>query len=147
VAALTVAPAVWLPLTARRPSTIVLWPLYLVGYVPTTMVPLYMTGSLHQVLPLEVGLVTSMAILGLMVRVRPPSIRLPHLSMSAFTWLLVGSAILSCLYILAVFGIHALPSLANVYTTRAEFGAAQAGTAIGGYIVPWAANAINPLLM
>jgi hypothetical protein len=34
-----------------------------------------------------------------------------------------------------------------VYVTRAQFATEQGGTALGGYIVPWAANVINPLLM
>src|SRR6266540_2401499 len=63
VAGLAAAPAAWLPISARRPSTIVLWALYLVGYVPTAMVPLYLTGDLDAVLPFEAGLVSSMAIL------------------------------------------------------------------------------------
>lgn len=147
VGALAAAPAAWLPLSARRPSTIVLWPLYLVGYVPTLMVPLYLKGDLGTVLPFEVGLVSSMVVLGLILRVRAPAIRLPHLSLGAFTRLVTGLAVLCILYIGAVFGVHALPSLSDVYTTRAEFGAAQAGAVGSGYVVPWAANAINPILM
>jgi hypothetical protein len=147
VAALAAAPTAWLPLSACRPSTIVLWALYLVGYVPTAIVPLYLERDLGTVLPFEVGLVSSMVILGLIVRVRTPGIRLPRLSLTAFTRLLIALAVLSTLYIAAVFGVRALPSLADVYATRAQFGAAQAGAAAGGYIVPWAANAINPMLM
>src|SRR5919202_1288329 len=67
VAAITALPAVWLPIAARRPSAIVLWTLYLVGYVPTAMVPIYLTGSLHRVLPFEIALVSSMAVLGLLL--------------------------------------------------------------------------------
>jgi hypothetical protein len=147
VAVLTAAPAAWLPLSASRPSTIVLWALYLVGYVPTTMVPLYLEGDLDRVMAFEVGLVSSMAILALMVRVKPPAIRLPHLSLTAFTRLLTALAVLCIVYIAVTFGVRALPSLADVYTTRAEFGAAQGSAVAGGYIVPWAANAINPMLM
>jgi hypothetical protein len=147
VVALTALPAAWLPIAARRPSTIALWTLYLVGYVPTAMVPIYLTGSLDTVLPLEVALVSSMALLGVLVRLRPPAIQLPHLSLPAFTGLLVGLGVLSSLYIAVTFGVHALPSLSDVYATRAQFAAEQGGSAAGGYIVPWAANVINPLLM
>jgi hypothetical protein len=147
VAGIAATPALWLPLAARRPSSIVLWTLYLVGYVPTVMVPIYLTGSLDRALPFEISLVSSMAILGLLLRLRPPSIQLAHLSLTAFTRLLVGLGVLSLLYIAATFGVHALPSLSDVYATRAQFASEQGGTAIGGYIVPWAGNAINPLLM
>src|ERR687887_1396407 len=34
VTALTALPAVWLPLSAGRPATILLWGLYVAGYVP-----------------------------------------------------------------------------------------------------------------
>ena len=41
-----------------------------------------------------------------------------------------------------------MPGLASVYDTRADFRAVVGGSsAAAGYIVPWAGNAINPLLM
>jgi hypothetical protein len=147
VVAITALPAAWLPIAARRPSTIALWTLYLVGYVPTAMVPIYLTGSLHTVLPFEISLVTSMAVLGLLLRLRPPAIRLPHLSLPAFTRLVVALGVLGLLYIAGTFGVHPPPSLSDVYVTRAQFASEQGGSALGGYIVPWAANVINPLLM
>jgi hypothetical protein len=147
VATIAALPAAWLPISARRPSTIALWTLYLVGYVPTAMVPIYLTGSLEAVLPWELALISAMAVLGAIVRLRPPIIQVPHLSLSGFTWLLVALSVLTFLYIAATFGLHPPPSLSEVYVTRAQFAAVQGGTAVGGYIVPWAANVINPLLM
>lgn len=147
VATIAALPAAWLPISARRPSTIALWTLYLVGYVPTAMVPIYLTGSLEAVLPWELALISAMAVLGAIVRLRPTIIQVPHLSLSGFTWLLVTLSVLTFLYIAATFGLHPPPSLSEVYVTRAEFAAVQGGTAVGGYIVPWAANVINPLLM
>jgi hypothetical protein len=147
VAGLAALPAAWLPLSARRPSTIVLWTLYVVGYVPAVMVPIYLKGDLDPILAFEVALVSSMAILGLIARVRAPAIRVPHLSLTGYTRLLTGLAVLCLLYIGATFGVRALPGLADVYATRAQFDAAEGGAAAGGYIVPWAANAINPMLM
>jgi len=147
VATIAALPAAWLPIAARRPSTIALWTIYLVGYVPTAMVPIYLTGSLEAVLPWELALVSAMAVLGAIVRLRPPLIEVPHLSLSGFTWLLVALGVLTFLYIAATFGLHPPPSLSEVYVTRAQFTALQVGTAVGGYIVPWAANVINPLLM
>jgi hypothetical protein len=147
VAVLTALPAAWLPLPARRPSTIALWTLYLLGYVPATIVPLFLEGDLNTVLPFEAALVSSMAILVLIVRVRPPLVRVPHLSLTAFTRMLTALGLLSSLYIAATFGVHSLPGLAEVYTTRAQFNTVQAGAAAAGYVVPWAANVINPMLM
>jgi hypothetical protein len=147
VATIAALPAAWLPIAVRRPSTIALWTIYLVGYVPTAMVPIYLTGSLEAVLPWELALISAMAVLGAIVRLRPPLIQVPHLSLSGFTWLLVALSVLTFLYIAATFGLHPPPSLSEVYVTRAQFAAVQGGTAVGGYIVPWAANVINPLLM
>jgi hypothetical protein len=147
VAALTALPAAWLPIAARRPSTVVLWSLYVVGYVPAAMVPVFLEGRLGAVLPLNIALLASMAVLSLMLRARPAPIHVPSISLTAFTWLLLGLGALSTLYIAATFGIRSPPSLRDVYTTRAEFAATQLGAAAGGYIVPWASNAINPLLM
>ena len=147
VTALTALPAVWLPLSAARPSTIVLWALYVAGYVPAATVPIFLEGDLGRVLPFLLALIGSMAILGAIVRVRPPPLRAPYLSVTTFTRVLVVLASLCALYIVATFGVHALPSLSSVYATRAQFAAAQASTAAGGYIVPWAANVIDPMLM
>src|SRR4051794_12860863 len=147
VTALTALPALWLPLSASRPSTIVLWALYVVGYVPAATVPIFVEGELSVVLPFQLALVGSLAIVAWIVRARPPPIGARYLSVTAFTRLLVALAMLCALYIVATFGVHALPTLSSVYDTRAQFAAAQAGSAAGGYIVPWAANVIDPLLM
>lgn len=147
VTALAALPAAWLPISARRPSFIVLWLLYLVGYVPATVVPLYIEGDLATVLPFELAMVGSMAILALIVRLPPVPISVPHLSLTTFTRLMVVLGLLSLVYIAATFGVQPPPSLSSVYTRRAEFDTALGGAAGGAYIVPWSANAINPILM
>jgi hypothetical protein len=147
VTALTALPALWLPLSADRLSTVVLWALYVAGYVPAATVPIFLEGELSVVLPYLVALAGSMGIIAVIVRVRPPEVLTPHLSVTAFTRVLVVLASLCALYIVATFGVHALPTLSSVYDTRAEFAAAQASSAGSGYIVPWAANVIDPLLI
>jgi hypothetical protein len=147
VTALAALPAAWLPISARRPSFIVLWLLYLVGYVPVIVVPLYLEGDLATVLPFDLALVGSMAIFALIVRLPPVPISVPHLSLAAFTQLMLILGLLSLAYIVATFGVQPPPSLSSVYTRRAEFSTAVGGAAAGGYVVPWTANAINPILM
>jgi hypothetical protein len=147
VTALAALPAAWLPISARRPSFIVLWLLYVAGYVPVSVVPLYLEGDLATVLPFNLALVGSMAILSLIVRLPPVPISVPHLSLSAFTQLIVILGLLSLAYIAATFGVQPPPSLGSVYSRRAEFGVAVGGAAAGAYVVPWTANAINPILM
>jgi hypothetical protein len=147
VVALAALPAAWLPLSADRPSTVVLWFLYLLGYVPAVIVPLLLTGELVTVLPLVVSLLAAIAILSLLLRLPPAPLEPPRVAASAFAWVLAGLGLTSSLYIAATFGVHALPSLAEVYTTRSHFNTALGGAAAAGYVVPWAANAINPALM
>jgi hypothetical protein len=147
VTAVAALPAAWLPISARRPSFIVLWLLYLVGYVPAIVVPLFIEGDLATVLRFDLALVGSMAILSLIVRLPAVSIGVPHLSLTAFTRLMLVLGLLSLAYIAATFGIQPPPSLSSVYTRRAEFDTAVGGAAAGGYVIPWAANAINPILM
>src|SRR4051794_28312975 len=74
VAVLAALPAAWLPIAARRPSTMAMWTLSLLGYVPAVIVPLRLEGDLRAVLPFE-GALGSMALLILIVRVRPPLVR------------------------------------------------------------------------
>ena len=62
VAGVAALPAAWLPIAARRPSTIALWTLYLLGYVPAVIVPLRLKGDLSAVAPFEAALVGSMAL-------------------------------------------------------------------------------------
>jgi hypothetical protein len=147
VTALAALPTAWLPISARRPSFIVLWLLYLVGYVPVTVVPLYLEGELASVLPFDLALLASMAIIASIVRLPPVRIRAPHLSLTAFTRLMLILGLLCLAYIAASFGVQSLPSLSSVYTRRAEFDAAVGGAAGASYVVPWAGNVINPMLM
>jgi O-antigen polymerase len=147
VTALAALPAAWLPITARRPSFIVLWLLYLVGYVPVTVVPLYLEGDLATVLPFDLALVASMAIIASIVRLPPVPISAPHLSLSTFTRVMLILGLLCFAYIAVAFGVQSLPSFSSVYTRRAEFDTAVGGAAGAGYVVPWAGNVINPFLM
>jgi len=148
VAALAALPVVWLPLSARRPSSIVLWTLWVAGYVPAIVVSLYLEGDLETVLAFDVALLGSMAIVVLMTRLRPAAILAPHLSLTAFTRLLLGLGLLCSVYIAATFGLRlSLPALADVYETRDEFAIALGGGAAGGgYVVFWAGNVINPMM-
>jgi hypothetical protein len=147
VVALAALPAAWLPLSARRPSTIVIWFVYVIGYVPAVVVPLLITGDLETVMPFALALLAAIAIAGLILRLPPLTIELPHLAPTAFTWLLAALGLLSTIYIVATFGIRSLPSLGNVYDTREQFNIELGGAVGAGYIVPWAGNAINPMLM
>jgi hypothetical protein len=145
-AAIAALPAAWLPLEAKRPSVPLLWALYLIGYVPGIVLPLMLNGDLETVLPWQLALMAAMALAALMVRLPPVPIALPSLSLPAFTAVLVGLSVLSSLYIAATFGIRSPPSLADVYVTRDQFSSVESTSFFGGYIVPWAAHVIQPML-
>lgn len=147
VVALAALPAAWLPLGALRPSTVLLWFLYLVGYVSLSVVPLLIEGDLSTVLPFSLTLAACMAILALVPRLPAASIRAPSVSLATLTHLLIALGLLSSAYIVAAFGIHAPPSLSDVYTTRAQSDTVFQAAFGVGYVVPWAGNAINPMLM
>ena len=150
VVALAALPAAWLPLSARRPSTVVLWFVYLLGYVPAIVVPLWLTGDLEAVLPLDIALIAAMAIVALIVRLPPLPplpVKVPHLSPTAFTRLLIVLGVMTSTYIAATFGVNSVPSLGDVYETRDAFDTALGGAWAAGYVIPWAGNAINPMLM
>ena len=116
--ALAALPSAWLPLSARRPSTIVLWFVYLIGYVPATVVPLLLTADLEAVLPFALALLAAIALVTLIVRLPPATVELPHLAPTPFMWLLAGLGLLSTIYIAANFGVNSLPGLGDVYDTR-----------------------------
>jgi O-antigen polymerase len=147
VVALAALPAAWLPLEARRLSAILLWFLYLQAYVSMMVVPLFIEGDLSTVLPFDVALAGCMAILALITRLPAASIRAPSLSLDTLTHLLVVLGLLSSAYIVAAFGIHAPPNLADVYTTRLQSNTVFEAAFAISYVVPWAGNAINPMLM
>ena len=147
VTALATLPAMWIPIEARRSSTVVLWVLYLMGYLPALVIPPFLQVDLADALPLDLALLASMAIVSVMARLPVSAIRRRTLSPSAFTRLLVALALLASVYIVASFGIHSLPSLQDVYGTRSEFKLALGGVVGGGYVIHWANGVINPMLL
>ena len=67
-----------------------------------------MRGDLAEVLPFDLALLASMAIVSLIVRRPPAPIAIRPLSLSAFTGLLVGLGLLCSAYIAVTFGVSAL---------------------------------------
>ena len=144
-----VLPAVWLPIAADRPSIVVLWVLYVMGYVPATLMPLLVGGRPPaSILPLNAAVLASMGIVSVIVSLPPQRLRCPRLPVPGAARILVLACLLCSGYIMAAFGLRlSVPGLGHVYETRAAFRAEAAGAVGAGYIVPWAGNAINPLLM
>jgi competence ComEA-like helix-hairpin-helix protein len=147
VTGIAALPATWIPVPARRASTIVMWVVYLLGYLPAVVLPPFLGAELGTVLRLDLALLASMAIVALILRVPVPRIDVRPLSATTFTRMLTVTGILGILYLVAGFGVHGLPNVADVYGTRDAFKSAVGGVPGAGYLIGWATGVIYPLLM
>ena len=147
VTGIAALPAIWIPVPARRASTIVMWVVYLLGYLPAVVLPPFLGAELGTVLRLDLALLASMAIVALILRVPVPRIDVRPLSATTFTRMLTVTGILGVLYLVAGFGVHGLPNVADVYGTRDAFKSAVGGVPGAGYLIGWATGVIYPLLM
>jgi hypothetical protein len=144
-----VLPTTFLPIELRRPSDVVVWFLYLFGYLPATVFPIYILGpDLAAVLPFTVLVTIGFACMVLMGRIPRARLRWRGLSDWSFTWLMAGLGLGAFAYLVVFFGLPTqIPSFATVYDVRAGFGAAEGDVPGSGYVVTWAGNVIFPLLM
>lgn len=144
-------PAVWLPLGRPRPSVVILWTLYLLAYVPSTLIPLYVSGSLSEILPFLVTIAGSMVLIAWMTQLHLPPVGGFELTRVRFSLLITMLALVSLAYVALSFGVSfTIPNLEDVYETRSEFRSAVGSgvlLSVGGYLIPWAGNAINPILL
>ncbi len=142
-----ILPALWMPISLRRPSQVGYWLLYVVVFVPSCMVPFYtLEMEPIYVATLVLSLLAAFALLGsiyLLPILRIPRPRMPR----ALFW--TGIVLLSLLLYAQIVSAHGLRikvvSLASIYELRSEYKAAGGGFA--RYAVGWQANAINPLLI
>jgi hypothetical protein len=146
---LAVLPALWLPTALRRPSDVVLWFLYLFGYVPACAIPIHVLGpDLWRVLPFSGMLAIAFSALALTRRLPLAVPRWRGLTEATFDRLLVVLGLGSAAYVIVFFGVPTgLPTFENVYGTRADFANVASLTAGAGYFVPWAGNVIFPFLI
>jgi hypothetical protein len=148
VTLLAVSPALWLPVAIRRPSEAVLWGLFLMAYIPATVIPMHVLGpSITSVLPLELLLALAFGSLGLLQLVPRGSFRWPGLPDRTFTRLMVGMSLVSIPYLVIVFQPTSLPDIGAVYEARASFTAVARSSPLAGYIVSWLTNVIYPFVI
>ena len=146
-----ILPSLWLPSRLRRPSQVALWLMYLVGYIPASLVMYYVLQlDASELFPFTLVLLASMGILGLMDRIPRADWVVPFAgTMSSFSRVLAITALLTIGYIAVTVGINfQLPDLLDVYDTRASFGEAvdSSGTVLA-YVVVWSVNVVAPLLI
>lgn len=148
---ISILPAIWLPIKVSRPSQVTLWVLFILGYVPSVLIPYFVLGTGFQgVLPLTVAIVGSFSLLSIMVWIRSGATYSPAITMAAYENRILGLAILLAGYIILAFGINLnLPALANVYDVRSAFDQAVINTNVpfAAYALDWSMYVVNPLLM
>lgn len=144
-----VLPVAWMPMRCTRPSEVVLWFLYLFGYVPASIMPVYVLGADHgTVLTFGVLLFTGFLAVGLMQRIPRAAPHWPGLPQRSFGHVMLALGIGCVAYLLVFFGIPTqVPDFVSAYDVRAGFGATQGEVPASAYVVTWAGNVIFPLLM
>lgn len=149
ISILSILPAAWLPTALGRPSDVVLWFLFLFGYVPACSIPIHLMGpDLGAVLPFTMAVALGFATLNLTRRIPPAAFAWPGLTERIHSRLLIGLGLGVAGYLIVIFGIPTrIPNFETVYDARADY-AAVANASIGaGYLIPWAGNVIFPFLM
>ena len=146
---LALLPSLFLPVSARRPSTVLAWFLYLIAYVPLTFVPMW---SLRDVEPAAafrfsafVGAMYTLVLLSTRIRRASLPVIPRRVARIAIGVLTVGLLA----YVAATHGLSLkLPALDDVYRVRSQFkaNAASAGR-FATYAVFWLANVLNPLFL
>lgn len=149
VSIVALLPVAWLPIGLNRPSDIVLWFLYLFGYVPATTIPIHLLGpELGAVLPFTVLVAVAFGTLNLTRRIPLVALGWRGLSDARATLLIVLLGLGAAAYLVVVFGFPTtFPDLETVYDARKNYAAVANVTAGAGYVIPWAGNVVFPLLI
>lgn len=146
-AALAAIPSTWMPIRLSRPSQIIYLILYFVVVIPAITMPV-LAGVMDTTHALGYGFILVCALLVLRCFYEMPLVNLPALYMTRATYWLLFSIASATLYAIVVstFPVSLeVPSLADVYTQRAEFRAGVTG--VTAYAFFWLAKAVNPYLM
>ena len=146
-----ILPALWLPIRVSRPSQVALWSLYILGYVPTTLIPYYVLGTgFRGILPLTVTVTVSFALLSALTTIRLGTTWAPRIPMRTYENFIIALAIALAGYIILAFGFSfSLPALADVYSVRSTFDRAVAASSLPlvAYVVDWSLYVASPLLI
>lgn len=147
--ALAWLPVCILPVRLGRPSDVVLWVVYLFGYVPGSVMPYYVLSRGFDLLPVSLALSAGFGILLLMQKL--PRVRFPS-PLGPRAWyplllLLLGAVGVS--YIALTLGLRFdLPGFGDVYDVRAEYAVLlQDSSRLPAYALSWSTAAIGPALL
>jgi hypothetical protein len=144
-------PSFWLPIAVSRPSQVLVWLLYLLAYIPSLLVPLYVLGTgFDGVFPLTLMIVFSFVVLSLMQWLPRGALPSPVTSVRRFENGVLVLAIALGIYIALAFGVSFdIPDPSSVYDVRSAFKEALGASSLPlvPYAVAWSGNVVNPLLM
>jgi hypothetical protein len=142
---LALVPCAFMPRHVTRPSMLIYWAMYLLVYIPASVMPLYV-----QALPVPRALTVPLMLLPFMVIIRlaylVPVARLPRIRVPE--WVAIGVPLVLCLGTAAATARNIsldIFSLTLVYSLREEWSGELGG--IMGYLFIWQANVVGPLLV
>src|SRR5437868_9708764 len=145
---LSTAPALWMPIKLTRPSQLIYWVLYLVVFIPSMFVPLYVgLEDMSQTVLLMVTLFLGLAIVG--VGYLCPVAHLMHrrLSRSLFRMIFGCVAMGLILWVIMVFHGHfRVVSFWDVYELRSAADDVMQGSLVH-YAVMWLSAVIGPFFL
>lgn len=138
-----------LPASWERPSALVYWFLFLLVVAPIHVLPVF-TADIERPMWLMVASVAAAFwLLGLIYRVRPPTIPRPRLTPKAFRWgfCLVWAGLAAV--VVSQYGFQLdLVSLTSVYDLRTEFReAGEHVPKVARYAVTWLGEVIGPVAL
>lgn len=142
-------PAVWMSARLSPPSSVILWLLYLLVYIPGQIIPMYTLAEGWHRIPDAALFLACFALLSALQQVPRTPVRPLRLSPS-FYQVGLGVVAFGLLALMATtFGIPSdLPGLADVYDARAEYVAElESLTRVVAYVMGWSAYAIGPALI
>jgi hypothetical protein len=143
-------PSLWMPIKLKRPSQLVYWILYVLVYIPTSVIPYFILNvSVGKLLIFNSILLIVFYFFGYVQRLR--LIRIANIEMpSSIFWI---GVYLSSLFLYSLVGYtfgfsFKLIGLSEVYDVRGDYRETLASTsALVAYGIAWQANVINPLLI
>jgi hypothetical protein len=146
---LALLPAFFLPLSIRKPSTILLWLLFLIAYVPLAFVPLLSLQEVEPEAALRFSGWVALMFVGVILSTKIPRMKFGTIP-ATLSWPVLILVVLSLYtYLAATHGLSLrLVSLDEVYDVRSEFKDDQARMGrTGTYILFWLANVLNPFFI
>ena len=147
---IAILPSFWIPIALRRPSLCIYWLLYVMVFVPASIIPWYWgQADPNTLLVFSFVLLAVFSLIGIIYRMPLVRIAHPRTSVIAFWSLIVLLSIAFYTVTFASFGLQfRLINLEDVYDVRREFNqSSQEAGRLAAYAVDWQSHVINALLI